>query len=84
MRPRQLTALTLQLELFSLRFHQKMENGTQLRSSPNPYPQLNETMRSMIRRCLPSFSLSKSGSTLLKVQNTSLRSGQIIRTWSIS
>jgi len=74
--------LTLPLARCSPRCVPPMANGTQSRSSPNPYRWSNATMRSMTRRCLRSSGPCRSGATSSKGPNTSSRSGQIIRTWS--
>ena len=73
---------TLPLAQCSPRYVPPMTNGTQSHSSPSPYHQSNATMTSMTRRCSQSSGPCRSGTTLLKELNTSLRSGRIIRTWS--
>src|SRR6266545_2481255 len=61
-----------------------MENGTQSPSCRSHYLQLNAIMRSMTKRCSPSFESYKSGGTLSKVLNTSLRYGWTTKTLSTS
>src|SRR6266545_2721592 len=61
-----------------------MENGTQSPSCRSHYLQLNAIMRSTTRRCSPSFETYKSGGTLSKALNTSLRYGRTAKTSSTS
>src|SRR6266511_162800 len=61
-----------------------MENGTRLPSCQSHYLQSNAIMRSMTKRCLLSFEPYKSGGTLSKAPNTSLRYGRTTKTSSTS